>query len=174
MEKLHQAVDSADSFEDKLKKYFEVMVHFYIANSTLWQIICFEMLGGNNGCRVEPDGDNFKVISRYNSVKVSEETSERILRYHKILHDEYDILAQLITKAMQDNLLKEDTVPEITTKFVFFGVAMSIFNQSDDIAADMTDEEAARIITDHFCAATHVDAHTKAAAAKRQLLLHLL
>ena len=144
------AVDSADSFEDKLKKYFEVMVHFYIANSTLWQIICFEMLGGNNGCRVEPDGDNFKVISRYNSVKVSEETSERILRYHKILHDEYDILAQLITKAMQDNLLKEDTVPEITTKFVFFGVAMSIFNQSDDIAADMTDEEAARIITDHF------------------------
>ena len=27
---------------------------------------------------------------------------------------------------------------------------MSIFNQSDDIAADMTDEEAARIITDHF------------------------
>ena len=111
LEKLQQAVDSADSFEDKLKKYFEVMVHFYIANSTLWQIICFEMLGGNNGCRVEPDGDNFKVISRYNSVKVSEETSERILRYHKILHDEYDILAQLITKAMQDNLLKEDTVP---------------------------------------------------------------
>lgn len=150
LEKLHQAVDSADSFEDKLKKYFEVMVHSYIANSTLWQIICFEMLGGNNGCRVEPDGDGFKVVPRYNSVKLSEETIERILRYHKILHDEYDILAQLITKAMQDNLLKEDTVPEITTKFVFFGVAMSIFNQSDDIAADMTDEEEARIITDHF------------------------
>lgn len=150
MEKLHQAVNSVDSFEEKLKKYFEVMVHFYVANSTLWQIICFEMLGGTNGCRVEPDGDDFKVVPRYNSVKLSEETIERILRYHKILHDEYDILAQLITKAMQDNLLKEDTVPEITTKFVFFGVAMSIFNQSDDIAADMTDEEAARIITDHF------------------------
>lgn len=39
LEKLHQAVNSVDSFEDKLKKYFEVMVHFYIANSTLWQII---------------------------------------------------------------------------------------------------------------------------------------
>lgn len=111
LEKLHQAVDSADSFEDKLKKYFEVMVHFYIANSTLWQIICFEMLGGTNGCRVKPDGDGFKVVPRYNSVKLSEETIERILRYHKILHDEYDILAQLITTAMQDNLLKEDTVP---------------------------------------------------------------
>lgn len=149
LEKLHQAVNSVDSFEDKLKKYFEVMVHFYVANSTLWQIICFEMLGGTN-LRVEPDGDDFKVIPRYNSVKVSEETSERILRYHKILHDEYNILSQLIEQAMHDNLLKHDTVPEITTKFVFFGVAMSIFNQSDDIAADMTDEEAARIITDHF------------------------
>lgn len=125
-------------------------MHFYVANSTLWQIICFEMLGGTNGCRVNSDGDGFKVVPRYNSVKLSEETIERILRYHKILHDEYNILAQLITKAMQDNLLKEDTVPEITTKFVFFGVAMSIFNQSDDIAVDMTDEEAARIITDHF------------------------
>lgn len=150
LEKLHQAVNSVDSFEEKLKKYFEVMVHFYVANSTLWQIICFEMLGGTNGCRVNSDGDGFKVVPRYNSVKLSEETIERILRYHKILHDEYNILAQLITKAMQDNLLKEDTVPEITTKFVFFGVAMSIFNQSDNIAADMTDEEAARIITDHF------------------------
>lgn len=65
-------------------------------------------------------------------------------------NDEYNILSQLIEQAMHDNLLKHDTVPEITTKFVFFGVAMSIFNQSDDIAADMTDEEAARIITDHF------------------------
>ena len=151
LEKLHQAVNSVDSFEEKLKKYFEVMVHFYVANSTLWQIICFEMLGGTNGCRVEPDVTILRLSHATTlSVKVSEETSERILRYHKILHDEYDILAQLITKAMQDNLLKEDTVPEITTKFVFFGVAMSIFNQSDDIAADMTDEEAARIITDHF------------------------
>ena len=159
LEKLQQAVAGADSFEEKLKNYFAVMVHFYVANSTLWQIICFEMLGGTNGCKVESDGDGFKVesdgdgfkvVPRYNSVKLSEETIERILRYHKILHDEYDILAKLIEQAMQDKLLKEDTVPEITTKFVFFGVAMSIFNQSDEIAADMTDEEAARIITDHF------------------------
>lgn len=149
LEKLQQAVAGADSFEEKLKNYFAVMVHFYVANSTLWQIICFEMLG-DNGCRVKPDGDGFKVVPCYNSVKLSEETIERILRYHKILHDEYDILAKLIEQAMQDNLLKEDMVPEITTKFVFFGVAMSIFNQSDEIAADMTDEEAARIITDHF------------------------
>lgn len=149
-------------------------MHFYVANSTLWQIICFEMLGGTNGCRVKPDGDGFKVVPRYNSVKLSEETIERILRYHKILHDEYDILAQLITTAMQDNLLKEDTVPEITTKFVFFGVAMSIFNQSDDIAADMTDEEAARIITDHFTRQRTLTRIVKAAAALRQLFLHLL
>ena len=86
-----------------------------------------------------------------------------------------NILAQLITKAMQDNLLKEDTVPEITTKFVFFGVAMSIFNQSDDIAADMTDEEAARIITDHFLRGNaRWRALLKTAAAKRQLFLRLL
>lgn len=35
LEKLHQAVNSVDSFEEKLKKYFEVMVHFYVANTTV-------------------------------------------------------------------------------------------------------------------------------------------
>lgn len=137
-------------------------------DSTFFHVLCGNLIVSKGSlyvyllnwiCATYYTLSGFKVVPRYNSVKLSEETIERILRYHKILHDEYDILAQLITKAMQDNLLKEDTVPEITTKFVFFGVAMSIFNQSDDIAADMTDEEAARIITDHFYAATHVDAH---------------
>ena len=35
LEKLHQAVNSVDSFEEKLKKYFEVMVHF-----TLPTVLC--------------------------------------------------------------------------------------------------------------------------------------
>lgn len=60
-------------------------------------------------------------------------------------------------------------MPEITTKFVFFGCSHEHFNQSSDIAADMTDEEAARIITDHFLrSSTRWPRHTKASAAKRR------
>lgn len=150
VECLQQAVAEEVNFEEKLKRYFKVMVEFYVANSTLWQIICFEMLGASNGCRVEKAEDGFKVVSRYNSMQVTEELKERILRYHHLLYAEFDILHQLIIKATARGLLKASCVPEISTKFVFFGVAMSIFNPNEDETNEMPPEQAAEIIVDHF------------------------
>lgn len=150
VERLQQAVAGEADFEEKLKAYFKEMVSFYVANSTLWQIICFEMLGASNGCRVEQNEGEFVVVSRYNSMQLTEELKERILRYHHLLYAEFEILHQLIDKAMKNNLLKKDCVPEIATKFVFFGVAMSIFNPNEVETLEMPVEQAAEIIVDHF------------------------
>ena len=150
VESLQQAVAGAESFEEKLKAYFKEMVSFYVDNSTLWQIICFDMLGASNGCRVEKNDGEFVVVSRYNSMLVTDELKERILRYHELLYAEFDILHQLISKAMEKKLLKQDCVPEIATKFVFFGVAMSIFNPNAVETLEMPVEQAAEIIVDHF------------------------
>lgn len=150
VKRLQEAVAGDYSFEEKLKRYFREMIQFYIANSTLWQIICFEMLGASNGCRVEKVEGDFVVLSRYNSLKLTEDFKERILRYHHLLYTEYDILHQLIMQAAADGLLKKNTVPDITTKFVFFGVAMSIFNPNEDAVHDVSEEQAAEIIVDHF------------------------
>lgn len=150
VERLQQAVAGESTFEKKLKAYFREMVGFYVANSTLWQIICFEMLGASNGCRVEKNGGEFVVSSRYNSMQLTEELKERILRYHHLLYAEFEVLHRLISKAMEANLLKEDCVPEIATKFVFFGVAMSIFNPNEVETLEMPVEKAAEVIVDHF------------------------
>lgn len=150
VERLQQAVAGQNTFEDKLKAYFREMVGFYVANSTLWQIICFEMLGASNGCRVEKNEGEFVVVSRYNSMQLTEELKERILRYHHLLYAEFEVLHRLISKAMEANLLKEDCVPEIATKFVFFGVAMSIFNPNEVETLEMLVEKAAEVIVDHF------------------------
>ena len=150
VERLQQAVAGQNTFEEKLKAYFKEMVSFYVANSTLWQIICFEMLGASNGCRVEKNDGEFIVVSRYNSMQLTEELKERILRYHQLLYAEFNILHELIAKAMADNLLKKDCVPEIASKFVFFGVAMSIFNPNEVETLEMPVEKAADIIADHF------------------------
>lgn len=150
VERLQQAVAGQNTFEDKLKAYFREMVGFYVANSTLWQIICFEMLGASNGCRVEKNEGEFVVVSRYNSMQLTEELKERILRYHHLLYAEFEVLHRLISKAMEANLLKEDCVPEIATKFVFFGVAMSIFNPNEVETLEMPVEKAAEVIVDHF------------------------
>lgn len=150
VERLEQAVTGEDSFEEKLKRYFKEMVAFYVANSTLWQIICFEMLGNCNGYRVEKIEGEFQVFSRYHSVELAEGYKEQILRYHNLLYSEFDILQQLITEAMQKGLLKQNCMPEISTKFVFFGVAMSIFNPNADETNELSVEQAAEIIVDHF------------------------
>lgn len=150
VERLQQAVAGEQSFEEKLKAYFREMVAFYVANSTLWQIICFEMLGASNGCRVENNDGEFVVVSRYNSMQLTEELKERILRYHQLLYAEFDILHRLISQAMEKSLLKKDCVPEIATKFVFFGVAMSIFNPNAVETLEMPVEQAAEVIVDHF------------------------
>ena len=150
VERLQQAVAGTEGFEGKLKAYFKEMVSFYLANSTLWQIICFEMLGASNGCRVKKIGEEFVVVSRYNSMQLTAEVKERILRYHSLLYTEFDILHQLIIWAMDNGLLKDSCKPEIATKFVFFGVAMSIFNPNDEETRVMTVEQAAEIIVDHF------------------------
>ena len=150
VERLQQVVAGQNTFEEKLKAYFKEMVSFYVANSTLWQIICFEMLGASNGCRVEKNDGEFIVVSRYNSMQLTEELKERILRYHQLLYAEFNILHELIAKAMADNLLKKDCVPEIASKFVFFGVAMSIFNPNEVETLEIPVEKAADIIADHF------------------------
>lgn len=150
VERLQQAVAGENIFEKKLKAYFKEMVGFYVANSTLWQIICFEMLGASNGCRVEKNGGEFVVSSRYNSMQLTEELKERILRYHHLLYAEFEILHQLIVTAMQQGLLKPNCKPDIATKFVFFGVAMSIFNPNEEETRELPVEQAAEIIVDHF------------------------
>lgn len=150
VKRLQQAVETGESFEQKLKNYFYEMVSFYVANSTLWQIIYFEMLGAGNACRVEKINGEYQVLPRYHAYKITDELKERILRYHSLLHAEYVILYDLIESGVKKGLLKENSVPEIATKFVFFGVAMSIFNPTDDITRKMPAEQAADIIVDHF------------------------
>ena len=149
VERLQQAVAGAEGFEEKLKAYFREMVGFYVANSTLWQIICFEM-GASSGCRVERKEGRFVVVARYHSIQLTEDVKERILRYHQLLYAEFEVLHQLILWAMAKGLLKDSCMPDIATKFVFFGVAMSIFDPNEDETREMPVEQAAEIIVDHF------------------------
>ncbi len=150
VERLQKAVSGDKTFAEKLHAYFQEMVAFYVENSTLWQIICFEMSGCSDGCRVKKVHDKFEVFSRYGSVQLPEELKERVLRYHCLIYAEYEILQNIIAEAMETGLIKQDTIPEICTKFVFFGVAMSIFDPNEDTTKEMPADEAADIIVAHF------------------------
>lgn len=150
VERLKGVVSGEKSFVQKLHDYFKEMVAFYVENSTLWQIICFDMTGCSDGCRVHEAGGEFTVVSRYDSAELDDELKERVLRYHNLLYAEYDILYQLIVQARDEGCLRQNIIPEICAKFEFFGVAMSIFDPSDNAPKDMPADKAADIIVNHF------------------------
>lgn len=146
VEKLKQAIASGDNIESRLLAYFTEMIGFYRANCTLWQIICFEMLGASNGCRVENLGHKRVVLPLYNT-EPTEEIKEQVLRYHMILEDEFILLYNLIKEGMASGVLKKGD-PEIPTYHLFFGIAMSVFHFSD--RKTISDAEAAAISVDRF------------------------
>lgn len=150
VEKLQAAVDAGDTLQEKLVGFFREMIAFYYENTSLWQIICFEMLGTNNGCRVQRTATGVEVVPRFSHVEVSEETKERVLRYHKLLADEFLILYKILKEALDAGELKEDDDPDISCKYIFFGVAMSIFNPSQSMRQKLNSEEAAAIVVDRF------------------------
>lgn len=147
VERLDAAVTHAQGLEAKLLAFFTEMITFYKANAALWQIICFEMLGNNNGCMVHTVNGVPTVVSRY-EVTPSEELKEQMIRYHLILQSEFSILQNIIQTATDAKILKAHDV-EVSTMFVFFGVAMCIFHPHHAVEKN-TPEELAKITVDRF------------------------
>lgn len=147
VERLDAAVAHASGLEGKLLAFFTEMITFYKDNAALWQIICFEMLGNNNGCMVHSIKGVPTVVSRY-EVSPSEELKEQMIRYHLILESEFSILQNIIQTATDEKLLKPNDV-EVSTMFVFFGVAMCVFHPHIGVE-NASAEELAKITVDRF------------------------
>lgn len=149
VESLQKAVDGIEGIEQRLLEYFKVMVEFYTENASLWQIIFFEMLSGGNGCIVQYVDDQPIVRSRYSNNVISEEVKELTIRYHMILMAEINILKKIMQDGIEQGFLKQGNL-DISCKYLFFGVAMSIFSPYRPLKERMTSEEVATIIVDRF------------------------
>jgi AcrR family transcriptional regulator len=150
VESLRQVTDAADGFKAKLLAYFREFVRFYYANTALWQIICFEMLGAGKAGLVQRVNGEYHVLSRYSQVSISPELEEQILRYHTLLMEEYHILEDILRTAYKAGALKDTMDIEITGKYLFFGVAMSIFNPTQAVKNNLEPEKAAELIVDRY------------------------
>lgn len=149
VERLLTAAAGEQGLKQRLISYFKEMVDFYYKNKHLWQIIFFEMLGGRNGCRLQKVDGEYQVTPRYSQIEISDEDKERILRYHQLLDDEYVILERIVLDGIQAGQLKPSCDEEISSRFLFFGVAMSIFNPTQSIRS-MPADEAAEVIVDRY------------------------
>lgn len=148
VKKLLDAVDRGDTLEAKLISYISEMIEFYRENYGLWQVICFEMLGIGNGCRVINREGQFVVVSRYSNVEPDEALKEQILRYHSIIKSEFIILYDLVSMGIQKGLLKDDD-PLIAAREFFWSITMCVFNPTG-YDMQISSSEAAAIAVDRF------------------------
>ena len=72
------------------------------------------------------------------------------MRYHELLQQEYVILEKIILEGFNSGLLKGTGDIETSCKYIFFGVAMSIFNPTQSLKQNLTPEKAAEIIVDRY------------------------
>lgn len=144
VERLDAAVKHGLTLEQKLVAFFTEMIDFYKANAALWQIIYFEMLGGNAGLMVHTVNGVPTVISRYEA-KPSEETKDMMIRYHLLLESEFIILKGLIESGMEKGELKPGDA-ELDSMSLFFGVAMSIFHPHKVVEETSCDILAQQIV----------------------------
>ena len=149
VEALQSAVAEKDGIEERLFAYFKIMVEFYSTNAPLWQIIFFEMLSGGNGCIVQYVDGQPVVRSRYSNNVISEEVKELTIRYHMLLMSEINILKNIMQDGVDQGFLKQGNL-EISCKYLFFGVAMSLFSPYKPLKERMSVEEVATIIVDRF------------------------
>lgn len=141
---LKQAVASRESFQDKLVAYYREMIHFYRANSAMWQIIFFEMSDAANGCQANFFDNDIEIVSRYGDT-VSEETRERVKRYTMLLFEECNILIQLFQEAKEQGIIKS-AYPDVSAKFFFFGVTMIIIRGDARFTSFADDEIAKEVV----------------------------
>lgn len=147
VQQLQEAVSHKEELKEKLIAFFEVMIEFYRANAPLWQIIFFEMVGGSNGCLVTMVEGKPQVVSRFD-VEPSEKLKEQMLRYHYLLESEFSILQRIIEGSIAAGEIKPIDA-EMSTAFVFFGVAMCIFHPHAG-TENMTALEGARQTVDRY------------------------
>ena len=92
----------------------------------------------------------YRVLPRYSQIQISAELEEQILRYHELLQQEYDILEEIISEGFTSGQLKGTGDLETSSKYIFFGVAMSIFNPTQSLKQKLQAEKAAEIIVDRY------------------------
>lgn len=149
VERLECAVAAQAGIEGKLLKYFEELVAFYRANASLWQIIFFEMLC--NGRYILKEGINGELaaVPRYAGMKADAAEQELLLRYYRLIVGELDVFKNLIREGIVAGSLKDCNV-DISCRFFFFGVVMSIFNPTGDSRESLSNREASDIIVDRY------------------------
>ena len=162
MQDLWKVARSTATIEAKITEFMEIWVRFLMTNTILWQVMMFEMTGGNRGftCVLGLNGEvEIKVLW---GVQPTKAERAAMSRYFSLLRDETAPFEHIFLEAQKENFLKSGINPIDASRNMMFSVAMVAFHWKGAEGRDV--EECCanlREMTNHMLYGVSEKAETK-------------
>lgn len=127
MRQFHQVAALQAGTEEKIKSYLNTWVRFLVHNSVLWQVLMFEMTGGNRGLRaVRNAAGALELRAQWGSQPDEAETAE-IGRYIALLEEEVKPFEEIFLEGARQNFFREGIRIVSVSQNLLFSVSIVVF-----------------------------------------------
>ena len=128
MQDFWQVAQSTADVESKIHTYLEVWTRFLMANTVLWQVMMFEMTGGNRGFTAVVDEKGAIKIKAQWGAQPTKAQSASMERYYHLLKAETSSFEYIFLEAQSKNFFKEGIHPVDASRNLMFSVAVVVFH----------------------------------------------
>jgi len=135
MDEFFSAEKTETDVEKRMYRMFEVWTLFLLENSVLWQVLCFEMTGGNRGYFMTHDEKGNMHLNRAWGDPLQPEMERRFLRYAKLMTEEVKPFLRLLIEGRSKGTFCMKMQDAECANSIFFGIAMTIFHSYEHLEA---------------------------------------
>jgi AcrR family transcriptional regulator len=122
-----QVASSSAGTEEKIKAYLDIWVKFLVDNNVLWQVLMFEMTGGNRGlCAMRNAAGELELRAKWGSQPEEKELAA-IRRYIALLEEEVKPFEEIFLEGSHQNFFREGIKPVNVSQSILFSVSMVVF-----------------------------------------------
>lgn len=128
MEDFWKVAQSTAEVENKIYTYLEIWTRFLMANTVLWQVMMFEMTGGNRGFTAVLDEAGAVKIKAQWGAQPTKAQIASMERYFNLLKAETSSFEYIFLEAQSKNYFKQNVDPIDASRNLMFSVAMVVFH----------------------------------------------
>ena len=122
-----QVASNSAGTEEKIKAYLDIWVRFLVDNNVLWQVLMFEMTGGNRGLRAIRDADGDLELRAQWGTQPQADELDQIKRYYNLLSEEAKPFENIFLEGFQQGFFREGIRPIGVSQNLLFSISMVVF-----------------------------------------------
>lgn len=131
VEKINYDLSLVEDFEERLLVLFSGFISFFEINAVIWQVLFFDVTGGNTGWRLVRGSDgNYQPCVRWGK-NPTQEQIDSVKKYMQMIYEELDVFIEVLQYGVDHGVIKafdSQRLLEDCAGHLFGGIAMSVFH----------------------------------------------